>query len=126
MTTLVLEAGPDTEDLAQFVLSNLDDQTVDDMEVDRRFAPSEGLASEPITISLALIGLATNSIPTVGHLISQWIEARRQQKAVGVIIQAAQSSPELAEMLVDLERKHSEVSVAFAENAPAAPKPETG
>jgi hypothetical protein len=125
MNTLILEAGSDTEDLAQFILSALDEQTIDEIDVTRTFAPSEGVASEPITVSIALIGLATTAVPAVGRLLQQWLEQRRQQKAVEVIIRASESSPELAATLADLEKKHSEISVAFAEHPAPSPKPAT-
>lgn len=121
MSTLRLSAGEDTEDLAQFVLGKLDDATLDAIEVEREHAPAHGLASEPVTVTLILT-LGPPAMIVIGRLAERWLEARRQERQMRLVMEAHETSAEAGQALKDLADRHVEVAVAFAEQ----PMPDPG
>jgi hypothetical protein len=107
-----LEAGEDTSDLDQFVFQQADLPPIDELVVKREFSRPDGLASEPITVTV-IIGAAATTAVVIGRIVERWLENRRQREAVRVIVEVARELPELAEQLIKLEREHSRVSVSY-------------
>ncbi len=69
MNTLEIRAGEATEDLLQLILQQVDDDTLDQIEIEREQAPAEGLVSEPITIGVVLTLVATGAATGVGQQV---------------------------------------------------------
>lgn len=109
---LLLEAGPETEDLVRYVTGELDDTTLDELEIDRKPAESHGLANELIT-SAVIITLGTATVSVVARLIERWLEIRRQTDVLKIVAAGFAQSDEAGRALADLAKKHSEVSVAY-------------
>lgn len=111
-TTIKIEAGEQTEDLLQFVLSQIDDQMLDTIEIDREVAPQSGLASEPITTTI-LLTLASTAVIAISRLIERWMEERRQLREISVVAEGFSQSSEEGRALTELARSHSQVMVSF-------------
>ena len=126
MPKLTFSAGTDTEDLAEYLLADIDDAELDEIEVDRDYASTAGMANEPVTVAIALV-VAPILAAKFGRLAEQWMEQRRQERELKLLIEVSKESPETAELLENLMERHADISVAFAESgsgedtAPVAP-----
>jgi hypothetical protein len=110
---ITLEAGKDTEELLEFILEDLDRSVIAEMSVDRDYDRPDGLASEPITISVALGTAIGATAIRVGRAIERWLENRRQETHLKALITAAEHSPELAELVADVTKAHASVAVSY-------------
>lgn len=54
MRQLILSMNEGTEDLWQYILENISDSALDEIEVDRDIKDPSSLASEPVTAALIL------------------------------------------------------------------------
>jgi hypothetical protein len=106
---LMLQAGPDTEELVSFITRNLDDDVLDTIDVERITA-GEALASEPITTA-ALMYLSPVAVYAVLRLLEKWMEARRQADVRESIIATWAVDPKLGKALARLETTHAGVVV---------------
>lgn len=70
---LTLSAGDDTEDLLQCVLDGFNDEELDEIEVERRYAPSRGMANEPVTI-MVILTLGPPLISATTKLLEKWMD----------------------------------------------------
>jgi hypothetical protein len=109
--TLTIEAGSKTEQLWKEIHNSLSDDLLDSVGVERTHAPGEGSANEPVTIAVTL-AIPTIAI-TVGivRIIEKWLENKRQEGQLTLLIEGASSAPEAVEDLRRLAEKHSEVSL---------------
>jgi hypothetical protein len=110
MPTLRLEAGDLTEELLRFVTAELDDATLDQIEVERTRRASEGLASEPLTAA-ATLTLATTAVVAVTRLIERWLEKQRQLETLTIVAEGFTESDEAGRELAKLAASHANVSV---------------
>ncbi len=109
MSTIRIEAGDQTEDLIQFVTKQLDDATLDEIEIKREVEWPSGLASEPITIAVTMIGMTV--IVEVTRLVERWLEKKRQIETLKIV--ASAPTNEIAEQLTRLAEKHVQVSIKY-------------
>lgn len=116
MATLVLSAGDRTESLAQFVTTQLDDATLDRLEIDREVASQAGLASEPVTIAVS-IALGTVAISAITRLIERWMENQHQLHLLQIVADA--ETEEERRQLASLSAKFSNVSLAYGNAKPS-------
>jgi hypothetical protein len=112
---LTVSAGDETEDLARFIFESLDDETLDEIEVDRTYAPGHGLANEPITIAV-LLTLGPTVISGVSTLIGKWIDGRQAERQLKLEIAARGVSGDAAALLTELARRPG---VEFTDDQPA-------
>ncbi len=112
MPKLLIEAGDDTENLLQFITSELDDQTLDQIEVQRSVAKPENLATEPLTIAAALV-LTPPLVIVVGRIIERWLENRNQLAHLKIVAEGFNQSDEAGRSLTDLSKAHAKVSVSY-------------
>jgi hypothetical protein len=112
METLTISAGEYTEDMLQFVLAEMTDEQIDDLEIDRGLARGHGLQSEPVTISVVIGGAA---VVAVARLIGQWLESRRQVKAMEMVATGYGVDSEVGRAMLDLAKAHAGVAARFAE-----------
>lgn len=110
---LTLAAGELSEDLISYVAGKLDDDMLDGVEIYRDMERRDDLASEPVTIGIA-IGLSTAAVVAVGRIIERWIEKRRQRENVELVIEAYKLAPEAGRIIAGLAMKHAEVSVSYS------------
>src|SRR6266404_3186120 len=103
MPKLLIEAGDDTENLLQFITSELDDQTLDQIEVQRSVAKPENLATEPLTIAAALV-LTPPLVIVVGRIIERWLENRNQLAHLKIVAEGFNQSDEAGRSLTDLSK----------------------
>lgn len=112
MQTIRIEAGDQTEYLVQFVTNNLDDETLDGIELSREVDKPFGLVSEPITTAVILT-LGPPAIIAVGRLLERLLEARRQLQTLTIIAQAT-TDDETRRLLTDLAKAHAQVAVSYS------------
>jgi hypothetical protein len=112
MATIQIEAGEKTEDVLSFVLNALDDQTLDDIDVDRKMAATEGLVSEPITI-VAVITATTTGVLAITRLVEKYMEHRQQLKVLSIVADGFERSSEAGKNLEKLAEKYAQVSISF-------------
>ena len=111
-TVISLSAGDETESLVRFITNELDDESLDHMEVMRDLERRRDLASEPVTVA-ALLGLGGVTAVAVGRIIERWQENRRQREAAKTIIEAFKVSKDAGIALTELESRHADVAVAY-------------
>jgi hypothetical protein len=111
-SSINLDYGVETESLLKFVLDELDDTSIDAIEVDRKIDQPRGLASEPITLAVTITASSV-LIVHVTRLIERWLETRRQEQAGILLIEAFKISNEAGQALKELGIKHTDVSIAY-------------
>jgi hypothetical protein len=109
---LKIEAGEDTEQLLQFILGQVDDATLDQIDIQRDLVKSAGFASEPVTASVAIV-LGTAVVSSVVRLIERWIESRRQLEEMKIVAIGFDKSDEAGKNLTQLAKTHAQVSLKY-------------
>jgi hypothetical protein len=109
---LLLSSDELTEDLIRYFATELDDDTLDQMDVLRHLVRRDDLASEPVT-ACVLIGLGGTAVVVVGRMIERWIEMRRQAEHLAVVVEGFRVSDEAGRTLADLAARHAEVSIEY-------------
>jgi hypothetical protein len=112
MVKLHLDAGDQTEELLSFLTNELDDATLDTIEVERRAVKSEKLATEPFTAA-ATLTLATTTVVVIGRLIERWLENRRQIEHLHVVAEGFSQSDEAGKALSALSKESFKVSISY-------------
>lgn len=113
MATLYLEAGSRTEDLLTFITTELDDDVLDQVEIDRQGLKSDRLATEPVTIA-ATLTLATTTVVIVGRIIERWLENDRQLEQLRLVATGFERSDEAGRALAALGKENAKVAVTYA------------
>jgi hypothetical protein len=113
MPTLTLDAGADTESLLQFITRNVDDATLDQIEVQREIQTPDRLTTEPLTVSAALILATPLLVVTVGRIIERWLENRNQLAHLRIVAEGFTQSDEAGKCLADVSKAHAKVAVAY-------------
>jgi len=111
-TVISVSAGENTEELVRYITSELDDESLDQIEIDRNLDRRGDLASEPITVA-ALVGLAGVTVVTVGRIIERWQESRRQRDQSKTIIEAFKLSDDAGEAVAELASRHADVAIEY-------------
>ncbi len=106
----------------QFVQSHLSDEQIDELEVERVPAPSHGIASEPITLTIVLGGSA---VVALTRLIGQWLDARHLEREMEIVARGFERDSETGHGLLELAKSHSNVSVAWGQPQSLGPDPAT-
>jgi hypothetical protein len=112
MPTPNLDAGDDTESLLQLITNELDDKTLDEIEVHRDVAKPDNLATEPLTIAATLV-LSTPLVIVVGRIIERWLENRNQLHHLAIVADGFNQSDAAGKALADVSKAHAKVSVAY-------------
>ena len=112
MATLELSVGNRTEELIQYLTSELTDVQIDQIEITRSSSVSDKLATEPLTIA-ATITLSTTLVIALGRIIERWIEKQNQLEHMRIVADGFQSSDEAGKGLVKLSEKHASVSIQY-------------
>jgi len=105
-----VSAGPETEELLNYVFKNLSDEIVDQIRLERITPESNGVARELVTTAAVLSFSSAIAVPII-NLIGKWMEQKRQQRAVELIYRSAKENPKVTHMLVELEKKRAELAV---------------
>ena len=85
MSQIQIRSGEHTEELLKFILNEIDDETLDSIEVEREILRDSPVASEAMTVG-ALITLAPVLTMTIARLIERWLEGKRQKDQLELII----------------------------------------
>jgi hypothetical protein len=112
MNIVKLEAGLQTEELWQFIIENLNDSELDAIDVEREYAPAEGLANEPITTAIVLT-LSTTALLTLGRIIEKWIENKRQEQHIRAVLKGFKESDDAGRAMLELAKRHGNISITF-------------
>jgi hypothetical protein len=109
---LSVYAGSDTDALVSFIFRQLPDAQVDQIGLDRIAGQGGGVARELITTAAVLSFSSALALP-IFRLVERWMEQERQKRAMKLIYEAARETPQALEILAELEKKHTEVSVQY-------------
>ncbi len=112
MPRVLIDAGDQTEELAQFIAKALDDETLDGIQFDRELAENEGLASEPITTAVVLT-LSSIAAAAVVRLIERWLENKRQDSNLKLVLDAFFRSDEAGKAAAQLALRHADISITY-------------
>ena len=112
MPTIHIDAGAQTEDLIQYITSELDDATLDQIEIHREVVKSGNLATEPLTAA-ALLTLATTTVVVVARIIERWLESQKQLEQLAIVAKGFKQSDQAGQALADVSKTFSKVSVAY-------------
>jgi hypothetical protein len=121
MGTLKLSAGERSEELLAFVTRQVDDTTLDSMTVEREQTRTAGVASEPITTAV-LLTVTPIVAATISRLVERWLESRRQQTQLQIVLDGFAKSDEAGRQLAQLATKYADVSVSFGPLPPIGSK----
>jgi len=109
MEKLSFSCGKETESLLRHITNNLTDEQIDEIEVIREFEQVSGVGGEPLTTTAILTLTPILSI-AVTRLIERWIEARKQEKQMKLIIQGFEISAEAGKLLAEVAKNNTTVS----------------
>lgn len=109
MEKLSLKCGTETELLLRFITENLTDEQLDEVEVVREFDKVSGVGGEPLTVT-AILTLTPIITIAVTRLIERWIEARKQEKQMKLIIEGFGVSEEAGKQLAAVATNNTTVS----------------
>lgn len=112
METLEISANEQTEEIVQFLLSQLSEDEIDALQIERLVKRPERLASEPITTAV-LITLGTVGASAVLRLLERWLENKRQLAHLRLVADGFSRSDEAGKQLAALAAKHSTVMASY-------------
>jgi hypothetical protein len=97
----LLLSGKEGVGLAEFILGELDDETLDHVDVVREFADASGNANEPITLC-ALLTFSGVAVVTVGRLVERWMELHATERQIDLVADVYAESPEAGKAARDI------------------------
>ena len=109
---LSISAGERTEDVLQELLSEFSDEVLDEVDVDREMPLGEGLATEPITVSVVLV-VSPIVLLALVRAIDRYVEGRMALQSARVIIEAHEKDPELVKVVQSILKKRPKWTVRF-------------
>jgi hypothetical protein len=112
VSVLEINAGPYTDELLEYVLKEIDDETLDGIDVQRKPAPSEGLANEFVTAA-AVLTLSTTALIACVRLIERWMEKEREKEQLKIVLNAFDHSLEAGITLADVAKSNNGIAVSY-------------
>ena len=115
MTQVALQISADerTEDLLQVLLTEVDDDTLDQMDVNRQVVKPQGLVAEPMTVSVALLVTPALLIQLL-VVIDRYLQKRIDIEHAKLVIEAREKDPNLSKLVADIgEKKPPGWSLSF-------------
>ena len=113
MPELCLVAGDETEALVQFITTQLDDDMLDELDVQRDIVSTTNLVSEPITTGVALATASVACMGLVARLIERWLERSRQKEQLTILASTLLQNTEAGKVLAAVVEKHADVSLKY-------------
>ena len=113
MTTITINAGERTEEVLSGFLKFITDEELDGIGIKRVKEPLPGLACEAITVYAVLTIVVAPVAMAVIRAIERYLEQRRQEANMRLVIEGAALSPEVGKQLADIAKKHSEVAISM-------------
>lgn len=112
MSQLIVDAGDQTDQLLNYIFSELDDEKLDEIEVERKYSESPGLAREPVTMMAAL---TLGPVLTTGvvRLIERWLETKRERENMSMVLKGFEISEEAGKTLAEMAKSHSNVVTEY-------------
>lgn len=107
-----ISLGEETEGFLQELLDTVDDDTLDNLKIDRELKHSEGLAGEPITTGVIITG-GTIILSAVLRLIERHLEQRHQHRTMKIVAEGFDTHPKLGSTLADIAKKNADVSISY-------------
>ena len=106
MTQVALQifAGERTEELLQVLLAEVDDETLDGMKVSREISKTEGLAAEPLTLSVVLLASPV-VLSRLLDVIDDYLKDKNRIEQGRLIVDAHREDPELAKLLAGMMKR---------------------
>jgi hypothetical protein len=117
MPSIRIDAGVHTEALLQFITSELDDATLDEIEIQRDGVKSDKLVTEPLTVA-ATLTLATTGVIVVARIIERWMENQKQNAQLRIVAEGFKQSDEAGKALAEVSKYYSKVSIAYGMPTP--------
>ena len=101
---LTLAADERTEDLLGSILDEIDDDTLDQLEVEREIVKQSGLTAEPATAAATIVA-ATPIVIAVLRVLKSYLEGRNAIQRGTLVLQAQErGGQELAESVAETTR----------------------
>ena len=101
---LTLAADERTDDLLRSILDEIDDHTLDQLDVQREISKQSGLTAEPATV-VATIVAATPILLSVLRILKAYLDGRQVIKRVELVLQAYErGNPEAAKLVAEIAR----------------------
>jgi hypothetical protein len=110
MSQLEISAGEHTEELLKFILDELGDEHIDEVDVKREIRRGDPLAGEAITTAV-LLTLGPMLIIATTRIIEKWLENRRQEQGMETTIKAYGLSKDAGAAVHELAITHANVTV---------------
>ncbi|CAM1345509.1 hypothetical protein [Tenacibaculum amylolyticum] len=109
---IYIDNGEETEDLIQFLLNELSDAEIDNLEIDRKYDETQSYAGEPLTTA-ALLGLATTATIGIIRIIERWLEYKKQERQIILVIEGFKQSDEAGKAVSKLAENNNKVSIEY-------------
>ena len=99
---LTVMAGERTESLLGAILDQIDNHTLDQLEVERQVPKQSGLAAEPATVAATMIA-AVPVLITVLRIVKTYLEGRQVIQRAKLVLQAHErGGTELADLVEEI------------------------
>lgn len=109
---LRISFGDNTTARMREILDEMDDATLDDLDVEWEPPESPGLAGEPISASIILAGSAM-AISALLRLIERRMEHLHQREVMRIVAEGFEQHPDLGAQLGDISKNYSQVSISY-------------
>jgi hypothetical protein len=119
---LRISFGDDTTALMRDVLADMDDATLDNLDVDWEPPQSPGLAGEPVSASVVLAGAAM-AIAALLRLIERRMEHLQQREMMRIVAEGFDKHPKLGAQLEGMAKTYSQISISYGLAKEAWPPP---
>jgi hypothetical protein len=73
-----LDAGSETDAMSKYILAQLTDDEIDEIEVKRTLAPQSGLANEPVTVGIIVVA-SIKAVTAIAGAITAYLNYRAKQ-----------------------------------------------
>jgi|SRR5690606_6134054 len=108
---LRISFGDNTSAYMRDVLAEIDDTTLDDLDVEWEPPESPGLAGEPISASIVLAG-SSMAIAALLRVIERRMEHLQQREMMRIVADGFDKHPDLGKRLEEMAKTYSRVSIS--------------
>ena len=110
---IYLSAKENTEAVLSGILSHVNDNDLDGIEVARTREETAGLACEPTTIAAVLTVALPIALPGLLRALEKYLEDRKQLRTIEIVVEAYKDDPNTGDKVAELARRYSDVAISI-------------
>lgn len=110
---ILINNGEYTEELLQYIFNEFSDNELDNITIERKYQEeTSGYLGEPLTTA-ALLGLSATAIIGVIRIIERWLEHKKQERQMHLVLEGFKQSDEAGKALTQLAKNNNKVSIEY-------------